>query len=154
MKRIGSLLIVAITLSPIATTQTPDPFTVTEVVVGSRHIKTLYLYAAGQWSYDVASTSGPATTYIHCYEKLGICEDAEAYSSAGKTSASLTTYDIVRWDSREMIAVDSSSVCAANMLRVDFAAKKVSLSSNAKGTQDKACENLKLPPTAFLIQTP
>ena len=154
MKRICFLLIAVMALRPLATAQTPDQFSVTETTVGSRHIKTLYLYAAGKWSYDFAPISGPATTYIHCYEKLGICEDADAYSSAGKTSASLTTYDIVRWDSREMIAVDSSSACAANMLRVDFAAKKVSLSSNAKGTPDKACENLKLPPAAFLVGPP
>jgi hypothetical protein len=150
VKRIHFTLIAVVFLTSIATAQTPYKFTVAEVAVGSRHIKMLYLYASGKWSVagpDIAATS----TYIHCYEKLWICEDADAYSVGGKASASLTTYDIVHWDNREMIAVDSSPACVVNMLRVDFAAKKVSLSSNAKDTQDKACENLTLPPTAFLI---
>jgi len=118
-------------------------------VIGSRHIKTSYLDASGKWS-NAGSDIGPQSTRIHCYEKLGFCEDADAYSSGGKASTNLTTYDIVRWDTREMIAVDSSPTCVVNTLRVDFAANKVSLSSISKGTQDKACESFTLPPTAFL----
>jgi hypothetical protein len=151
MKRFRCLLITVLALTSIATAQTPYQFTVTEMAVGSRHIKTLYLYASGKWSYDFVPIPGPATTYIHCYEQLGICEDADAYSLAGKTSASLTTYDIVRWDAREMIAEDSSAPCLVYMLRVDFAAKKVSLSSELKGTQDKPCENSHASAPAFLV---
>lgn len=150
MKRIRGLLITVIACTSMATAQTPYQFTVTEMAVGSRHIKTLCLYASGKWSFAGPDTA-TKSTYLHCYEKFGICEGADAYSLGGKAVASLTTYDIVRWDGREMIAEDSSPECVVNMLRVDFAANKVSLTSNAKGVSDKVCENLTLPPTALLI---
>jgi len=149
MRRIRFALIAVFGFIAIATAQTPYPFTVSDVVIGSRHIKTSYLYASGKWSV-AGPDIGPQSTHIHCYEKFGFCEAADAYSSGGKASTNLTTYDIVRWDSRVMIAVDSSPTCVVNTLRVDFVANKVSLSSILKGTQDKACESFTLPPTAFL----
>jgi hypothetical protein len=61
----------------------------------------------------------------------------------------LNSFDILRWDETEMIAVDSSPICLVNTLRFDFIARKVSLSSASKGeTKDKMCNGL-APGTAF-----
>jgi len=150
MKQTCFVLIAVFALTSKARAQTPYQFTVNDIVVGSRHIKTSYLDASGKWSF-AGPDIGAQSTSIHCFERLGFCEAADAHSVDGKASANLTTYDIVRWDSREMIATDASPTCVVNTLRVDFAAKKVSLSSISKGDQDAACENFKLPTTAFLV---
>jgi hypothetical protein len=36
-------------------------------------------------------------------------------------------------DKQELIAVDSSPICAVNTLRIDFAAKKVTITNALKG---------------------
>ena len=83
------------------------------------------------------------STDIHCYKRFGFCEVASALSSLRLASVSLSSFDILRWDTSEMIAVDSSPICLVNTLRFDFAAKKVSISSTSKDeARDKICTDL------------
>jgi hypothetical protein len=107
--------------------QKPSIFDVSTVVVGSQRLETLYTYAAGKWS-DAGPDVGMISTEIHCYKRFGFCEVANASTSPltrGLASVSLTSFDILRWDASEMIAVDSSPICVVNTLRFDFVAKKV-----------------------------
>jgi hypothetical protein len=93
------------------------------------------------------------STDIHCYKRFGFCEVASASTSVRLASVSLSMFDIRRWDTSEMIAVDSSLICLVNTLRFDFAAKKVSISSTSKGeTRDRFCKDLtpSMAATAFL----
>ena len=86
---------------------------------------------------------GINSTFIHCYKRFSFCEVASAQNSFKLASVILDSFDILRWDTSEMIAVDSSPICMVNTLRFDFAAKKVSLSSTSKGeTRDKFCTGL------------
>ena len=65
---------------------------------------------------------------------------------------SLDGFDILRWDNRELIAVDSSPICVVDTLRADFVAKKVTLSSTSKGvTNYPFCKGMEKLPTAFLL---
>jgi hypothetical protein len=69
----------------------------------------------------------------------------------GDAMANLDSYDILRWDTAEIIAVDSSPICVVNTMRVDLVAKKIAISSTAKGEpKDKLCESMENQPTAFL----
>jgi hypothetical protein len=121
--------------------QKPLIFDVSTVVVGSQRLETLWAFAEGKWS-DAGPNVGINSTDIHCYKRFGFCEVANA-STNGLAFVSLTSFDILRWDASEMIAVDSSPICMVNTLRFDFAAKKVSLSSTSKGeTRDKFCTGL------------
>jgi len=132
--------------------QQPLIFDVSNVVVGSQRLETLYAYAMGKWS-DAGDNVGKNSTEIHCYQRFGFCEVAGASSSFGLASVSLISFDILRWDTTEMIAVDSSPTCLVTTLRFDFAAKTVSISSTLKGeTRDKFCKNLtpSMTATAFL----
>ena len=132
--------------------QQPLIFDVSTVVVGSQRLETLYAYAEGKWS-DAGPGLLQNSTEIHCYKRFSFCEVASASTSAGLASVSLNSFDILRWDASEMIAVDSSPVCLVNTLRFDFAAKKVSISSASKGeTRDKYCKDLtpSMTATAFL----
>jgi hypothetical protein len=96
----------------------------------------------GKWS-DAGDHVGLNSTEIYCYLRFGFCNVADASSSFGLASVNFTSYDILRWDKNEIIAVDSSPVCLVNNLRFDFAAKKVSISSTSKGeTRDEFCKVL------------
>ena len=122
--------------------QQPLIFDVSTVVVGSQRLETLYASAEGKWS-DAGPGLLPNSTEIHCYKRFSFCEVASASTSAGLASVSLNSFDILRWDTSEMIGVDSSPVCLVNTLRFDFAARKVSISSASKGeTRDKYCKDL------------
>lgn len=132
--------------------QHPYIFDVSTIVVGSQRVETPWVWAVGKWS-DSGDQIGLNSTEIHCYQRFGFCEVANASTVAGLPSVNLTSYDILRWDKSEMIAVDSSPVCFVNNLRFDFAAKKVSLSSASKGeTRDKVCTDVtpSMTATAFL----
>jgi hypothetical protein len=141
----------------------PLMFDVSTVVVGSQRLKTVYAFAVGKWS-DAGPDVGINSTEIHCYKRFGFCEVAIASTSSqsyrqlaslasGLAFVSLSSFDILRWDTNELIAVDSSPICLVNTLRFDFAAKKVSISSTSKGeTRDKFCKELtpSMTATAFL----
>jgi hypothetical protein len=87
---------------------------------------------------------------IECYKKLGLCSEAEAYSLVGEAWVNLETLDILRWDSQELIAVDSSPVCQVNQIRFDFKTKQVTATKSLKGeSKDPFCKDLKST-TAFL----
>lgn len=132
--------------------QQPLIFDVSTVVIGSQKLETLWAYAEGKWS-DAGPDIGKDSTEIHCYKRFGFCEVASASSSIRLASVSLSTFDILRWDTSEMIAVDSSPICLVNTLRFDFAAKKVSISSASKGEiRDMFCKALtpSMMATAFL----
>jgi hypothetical protein len=122
--------------------QQPLIFDVSTVVVGSQRLETLWVFAEGSWT-DAGPDVGINSTDIHCYKRFGFCEVATASSFSRLASVSLSTFDILRWEANEMIAVDNSPTCVVNTLRFDFAAKKVSLSSTSKGeTQYKFCKDL------------
>lgn len=132
--------------------QHPLIFDVSTVVAGAQRIETLYAFASGKWS-DAGPNVGINSTSIHCYQRFGFCEIASAVNSFGLASVNLDSFDILRWDTNELIAVDSSAICVVNTLRFDFAAKKVSISSASKGeTRNKLCTELtaSLMATAFL----
>src|ERR1039458_1675691 len=58
---------------------------------------------------------------------------------------------ILRWDSKEIIAVDSSPICIVNTLRVDLITKRITLSSSDKGvTKDPFCKGSDKLSTAVL----
>jgi hypothetical protein len=131
--------------------QQPLIFEVSTVVVGPQRVETLWAFAEGKWS-DAGADVGINSTDIHCYKRFGFCEVASASTSSRLASVRLSSFDILRWDTTEMIAVDSSPICVVNTLRFDLAAKKVSISSTSKGeTRDKLC-NLtpSMTATAFL----
>ncbi len=134
------------------TAQHPLIFDVS-TVVGAQKLETVYAYAAGKWS-DAGDHVTMSSTEIHCYKRLGFCEVANAILVGGLASVNLASFDILRWDTSEMIAVDSSPTCVVNTLRFDFAAKKVSISSASKGeTRDKYCKNLSPSDTATAFLT-
>jgi len=132
--------------------QQPLIFDVSTVTIGAQKLETVYAFAEGKWS-DAGPDVGINSIDIHCYKRFSFCEVASAISSARVASVSLDSFDILRWDVSELIAVDSSPVCLVNTLRFDFAAKKVSISSASKGeTRSQICKNLtaSMPATAFL----
>lgn len=151
MKKTISLLVAVLFSTSIAYAQkqTPLIFSESDVVVGPQRIETRYLYAAGFWSDGDKSLTADSVE-IHCYKRFGFCEDAEAVVGGG---VSLNSYDILRWDSQELIAVDNSAICVVNTLRFDLVAKKVSSSSVQKtdslANRDQFCKDLVIP-TAFL----
>lgn len=119
--------------------QQPQIFDVSDVVAGSQRLETRYALAAGKWS-DAGNNVAILSTEIHCYKRFGVCEVASAFLVFGEAMVGLDSYDILRWDNNEIIAVDSSPICIVNTLRFDLVAKKVSLSSTSKGeTRDKLC---------------
>ena len=139
--------------APLLMAQEPEILNVSSVVVGSQRLETLWAYAMGKWS-DAGEDVGTNSTQIQCYKRFGLCEAASAYSMAGQAWVNLDTFDILRWDDREMISVDSSPACTVNTLRFDFVSKKVSISSASKGeTRNGLCKEIisATAHTAFLI---
>lgn len=145
-------MFVAVLLSAIsvqAQDQTPEILSVSQVVAGAQRTETRYAHAMGRWS-DADDHLAVWSTEIHCYERFGFCEEADATYYGGEAGATLNSFDILRWDSRELIAVDSSPICVVNTLRFDFAAKKVTITMSLKGeTKDPFCKDIKAT-TAFL----
>jgi hypothetical protein len=129
--------------------QTPIIFDVSNVVMGAQKTPTLWFFAEGKWS-DAGEHVGPASTQIQCYKSLGFCDVANAFETFGVAGVNLTSFDILRWDSKEIIAVDSSPICIANTLRVDLISKRVTLSSSDKGVKMDPCKGLDKLLTAVL----
>jgi hypothetical protein len=134
----------------------PVTYGVGPVVVGAQRLETQYAFATGKWS-DAGRHSGRQSIEIHCYKRFSFCEGAEAWSAdfvAPQAWVLLETFDILRWDEHEMIAVDSEAICVVNTLRFDFDKKQVSLSSTSKGiTGNVFCKAAEADTkgTAFLI---
>lgn len=90
------------------------------------------------------------STEIHCYKTFTFCEEADAHVIFGQATVGLESYDILRWDANELIAVDSSPICFVNTLRVDFKTKRVTNTMAPKGeVKDPFCKGLE-GSTAFL----
>jgi hypothetical protein len=148
------VLVVVLTVGLLkAQDKTPLIFDVADVVVGPQRIETTWAYAVGKWS-DAGDNVAVNSTQIHCYKRFGFCEDADAYVAFGKAVVNANSFDILRWDSKELIAVDNSPICMVNTLRFDFAAKTVTLSSALKGDKlalsDPVCKAIGDLRTAFL----
>jgi hypothetical protein len=149
MRRFFGVCVVFVLVIPVAA-QKPVMFSVSDVVVGAQKIETLYLYAAGKWS-DAGDHVAGLSTQIQCYKSLGFCDVANAIESFGDANVLLDTYDILRWDGNEIIAVDSSPICIVNTLRVDLVTKRITLSSSDKGvTKDPFCNGSEKLSTAVL----
>ena len=149
-------LILACVVSTIAISvaaQKPMVFDVSNVVAGAQRIPTLYLLAAGKWS-NAGDRVGALSTEIHCYKSLGFCEVAHVFTtgmSDGDANVALDSFDILRWDTHEMIAVDSSEICIVSTIRVDLVTKRITLSFSDKGvTKDPSCKGSDKLSTAVL----
>ncbi len=143
---------VAFALATPVAAQKPIIFDVSNVVVGAQKIRTLYLLAEGKWS-DAGEHVGPLSTEINCYKSLGFCNVGSAVwdGSFGEAIVSLDDYDILRWDSNEVIAVDSSSPCILIILRVDLVTKRITLGTSDKGVnKDPFCKGTGKRSTAVL----
>ena len=149
MKRLLLGCVVFALAIPVAA-QKSDIFFVSQVVVGAQRIPTLYLWANGKWS-DAGDHIGPLSTEIQCYKSLGFCNVANAIEVVGAANVYLGSFHILRWDSKEIIAVDSSPICIVSTLRVDLDAKRITLSSSDKGvTKDPLCKGSDKLSTAVL----
>ncbi len=134
----------------------PEIFDVSDVVLGARRLPTKYLYAVGAWS-DASEMENAMSVQIQCYKVIDFCQVARALivgQGPGSVGVSLDGFDILRWDERELIAVDTSAICIVNTIRADFVARTITLSSAKQGTEmaekDPFCKNMDLP-TAFLV---
>ncbi len=139
-----------------ASAQKPFLYDVSKVVVGAQRIPTLQLLAAGKWS-DASDSAGTLSTEIHCYKSLGFCEVAHVFSigtSDGNANVALDSFNILRWDSHELIAVDEPDICGVvSTIRVDLATKRVtrSFSGTGKGvTKGPLCKGSEKLSTAVL----
>jgi len=103
MKRLLLGCVVLALAIPVAA-QKPVIFDVSNVVMGAQRIPTLWLLAEGKWS-DAGDHVGPGSTQIQCYKSLGFCNVANAIEVFGTASVNLGSFDILRWDSNEIIAV-------------------------------------------------
>jgi hypothetical protein len=134
----------------------PEIFDVSDVVFGAHKLDTTYLYAAGAWS-DASERENAMSVQLQCFKRIGYCAVAEPVvvgEGPGSVGAMLDGYDILRWDEREMIAVDSSPICTVNTIRADLIAKTITISSAKKATksanQDPLCKEVDQS-TAFLV---
>jgi hypothetical protein len=147
----------ALCLASIAHAQMhPEIFDVSDVVMGGQRLPTRYLYAAGAWS-DASEMENALSVQIECYKRVDLCNVARAVvvgQGPGSVGVVLDGFDILRWDEREMIAVDSSAICVVNTIRADFMAKTITISSAKKGTElaekDPFCKDVDQS-TAFLV---
>ena len=134
----------------------PEIFDQSEVVFGAQRLPTRYLYAAGAWS-DASEMENALSVQIECYKRIDFCHVARAVvvgEGPGSVGVVLDGFDILRWDEREMIAVDSSPICIVNTIRADFVEKTLTISSAKKAgkvaEQSPVCK-LVDESTAFLV---
>ena len=134
----------------------PEIFDVSDVVIGAQRLPTRYLYAAGAWS-DASEIENALSVQIECYKRIDLCNVARAVVAGqgpGSVGVVLDAFDILRWDEREMLAVDSSAICVINTIRADFVAKTITINSAKKATkladEDPFCTDVDQS-TAFLV---
>ncbi len=149
-RRLAVAALACIAVCAKAQEQHPEIFGEPSIVtIGAQRVETLWTEAMGKWS-DAGDELGTTSTHIECYKKLGFCSEAEAYSLGGKAWVNLDTLDILRWDSQELIAVDSTPICQMNQIRFDFKTKQVTATNSLKGdSKDPLCKDAKST-TAFL----
>jgi hypothetical protein len=127
--------------------QSPLSFDVANVMVGSKGIATTTLNAVGRWSPDEESMGssflGPMSAEVRCFKTFGFCERIGAIVTSGSSSATVLVvqdFDVVRWDDKEILAVDDTAPCVTNTLRVNFGAKTVEQSRALKtSVKDRSC---------------
>jgi hypothetical protein len=122
-------LLIALMLRPAVVAQTPAVFDLSDVVVGTKQIDTTFFLTIGKWS-DASRCSDEAkvftpSTEIHCYKAFSFCDEANAISVRGQPSLDTTSYNILRWDAKEIVAVNSEAPCIEDTLQVDFDARRV-----------------------------
>jgi hypothetical protein len=147
------LILTALSLPGIA--DGPVIYSVGPEVVGTGNLPTLYAFAIGRWS-NPRPKAGRRSTEIHCYKRFSFCEVADSrINDDAQAAVTLETFNIVRWDEHEMIAVDSDSLaaaCAVKTLRFDFLNTQVSLGATSKGLEGNIfCEGVDIAVTSFLI---
>jgi hypothetical protein len=97
----------------------PTLFSVSDIVVGAQKLDTGYLHAVGAWS-DASEMESAFSVEIECLKRFGFCTAAEARAygqGPGSVRVMLWSYDILRWDDREMIALVSDGLCVVSTLR-------------------------------------
>lgn len=157
MKRVSAAIVLMMLLVAFpALAQQPKFSVVSDVLIGSQRLETREALAIGRWS-DAHNDAAIDSTEIRCWERFGFYTVASAFSSDGKVWVNLNVnFDILRWDSRELVA-EYELPCLVNTLRFDFEkyktatiARKVSLSSTLKsGVKDIQCDKVQ-PVTKFL----
>lgn len=151
--RLGIIAFISIALTIPAVCQKPEIFDIGNATVGPRKLQTLWFHAVGKWS-DASVDVAVYSTEIECYKRFGFCNVASAIIQNRQAVINSTTFDILRWDSDEIIAVDSSPICMVNTLRVDVPRKRVTLSSSDKGdSNNRFCKGTENLPTAVLLDT-
>ncbi len=149
--RLFCLVLLMAVLSLSASAQSPDIFSVDDVVVGSSKTPTRYLFALGKWS-DAGDDVAVMSTHIECYKRLGYCFVASANTWTRKAGVNVQGFDILRWDDKEIIAVDSGLICVVDTLRADLIKKRITLSSADKGIKnDPLCKGSDKLGTAVLL---
>jgi hypothetical protein len=116
----------------------PEEFQIVNVVVGAKRIPTFWFHAAGKWWPDVDSADsplvGPISAEIRCFKAFEFCERVGAIIAPGPhTVVVVQDFDVLRWDSTEIIAVDSEETCDVLTLRIEFSKERVSLDRAPKG---------------------
>jgi hypothetical protein len=99
------------------------------LTVGPQKIETAYLHAIGTWSDDTAPV-GFSSTEIDCFSSSSICEAATAVVAVG---VQVQMFEVLRWNTREIIAEEPRGYCGADILRIDLVKKTVTVSPIAKG---------------------
>jgi hypothetical protein len=115
----------------------PQILDVSEVTIGAKRLPTKYLYAVGVWS-DAPEAANGMSTQIECYKVVDHCVVVSVIivgTGSYSVGTALDGFDILRWDDKELIAVDSSPICVVNTIRADFVSKTVTISSSKKATE-------------------
>jgi hypothetical protein len=148
-----SLLLTAVLCSELSSGQAPginpeagphpEIFWVDKVTVGTNRILTLAFSATGKWWPDTDSIdpkasaqTGPLSAEIRCFKDFAFCERVGAVVAVGPpmTVVVVEDFDILRWNDKEIIAVDNEETCDVLTLRVEIPTKRVSLDRVPKGS--------------------
>jgi hypothetical protein len=140
------LLVLLFVLAAGAQTSTPAVGKASVYIAPGQH----YVGGWGQWkatSSKKADALGVNTADIQCFQSLSVCFEASATLSGKIPYASLSSYQIVKWDENGLIAEDDSPICVVNRLLVNFQDKSIistaSPKKNAQGiplSHGNACQ--------------
>ena len=83
-----------------------------------------------RWLYsDKCSDAGDKVAarsqYIQRYKSFGYCSVASANCGQGKPVSNVEGFDVLRWDDKEIIAVDSGLICVVNTRRADLTRREL-----------------------------